>query len=398
MSGDLPKDHPLTLKVMRLTKPSFGSVSFSTWAKDIDLNDHTPQQEKSCPNFMISESLLLPQSIENIYLGETFSCYICLHNDSAELVNEISLKVDLQTSSQRIGLQNQFQTGCTELEPGSSLGEVVNHEVKELGQHILVCAVTYAKNGATTSDNKAYFRKFFKFPVAKPLDVRTKFYNAESDDVYLEAQVQNTSHLPMVLERVALEPSELYTAEQMSFENTVATSCKLNFIKPNDTRQYLFRLKPDKKQALKAYRGVTQVGKIDMVWFTTNGERGRLQTSQLQRIVPGSGDLRLIVDKVPNTVKLGDKFCISFRLHNCVGRTLDLLISVENSLNRGIIWHEGQENTLTGQVEAELALKVSLELVAEKVGLYAISGVRVKDTLLDRLYEFDEIAQTFVYS
>jgi hypothetical protein len=26
---------------------------------------------------------------------------------------------------------------------------------------------------------KMNFRKFFKFPVAKPLDVRTKFYNAD---------------------------------------------------------------------------------------------------------------------------------------------------------------------------------------------------------------------------
>lgn len=39
----------------------------------------------------------------------------------------------------------------------------------------LVCAVTYS----TVTTDKAYFRKFFKFPVAKPLDVRTKFYNAE---------------------------------------------------------------------------------------------------------------------------------------------------------------------------------------------------------------------------
>lgn len=38
----------------------------------------------------------------------------------------------------------------------------------------LVCAVSY-----TTHKNEMYFRKFFKFPVTKPIDVRTKFYNAE---------------------------------------------------------------------------------------------------------------------------------------------------------------------------------------------------------------------------
>ena len=58
-------------------------------------------------------------------------------------------------------------------------------QVKELGTHILVCAVSYV---GPTGEN-LYFRKFFKFQVLKPLDVKTKFYNADSDDVYLEAQV-----------------------------------------------------------------------------------------------------------------------------------------------------------------------------------------------------------------
>ncbi len=48
-------------------------------------------------------------------------------------------------------------------------------KVKELGTHILVCEVFY--NSA--AKGKLNFRKFFKFQVMKPLDVKTKFYNAE---------------------------------------------------------------------------------------------------------------------------------------------------------------------------------------------------------------------------
>lgn len=40
----------------------------------------------------------------------------------------------------------------------------------------LICSVNYK----TIADEKMYFRKFFKFPVAKPIDVKTKFYNAEA--------------------------------------------------------------------------------------------------------------------------------------------------------------------------------------------------------------------------
>ena len=70
----------------------------------------------------------------------------------------------------------------------------------------LVCEVSYNNfMGIQTS-----FRKFFKIQVLKPLDVKTKFYNAENDDVYLEAQVQNITKGPICLEKIALDASHLF--------------------------------------------------------------------------------------------------------------------------------------------------------------------------------------------
>ena len=69
-------------------------------------------------------------------------------------------------------------TGSTQggqLHSGDSIDQVLSHEVKELGTHILVCEVSYSAPGKS----KMNFRKFFKFNVMKPLDVKTKFYNAE---------------------------------------------------------------------------------------------------------------------------------------------------------------------------------------------------------------------------
>lgn len=84
----------------------------------------------------------------------------------------------------------------------------------------LVCEVSYQHpNGLSKS-----FRKFFKIHVLKPLDVKTKFYNAESDDVFLEAQVQNITAGPICLEKVALEASNQFTGNKpvnlyIKFEN-----------------------------------------------------------------------------------------------------------------------------------------------------------------------------------
>jgi hypothetical protein len=54
-----------------------------------------------------------------------------------------------------------------------------------------------------------------------------------------------------------------------------------------DTRQYLYCLtpKPELYGESKIIKGVTNIGKLDIVWKTSMGEKGRLQTSPLQRVV-----------------------------------------------------------------------------------------------------------------
>ena len=120
----------------------------------------------------------------------------------------------------RLPLLQSPQQG-SQVHSGGSIDNVLSHEVKELGTHILVCEVSYSAPGKS----KLNFRKFFKFNVMKPLDVKTKFYNAESEDVFLgnliviisfigseynffilflEAQVQNVTAGPLCLEKVGM--------------------------------------------------------------------------------------------------------------------------------------------------------------------------------------------------
>lgn len=95
-----------------------------------------------------------------------FSSYISVHNDSTHIVKDVLIKADLQTSSQRLNL-SASNAVLAELNPDRCIDDVIHHEVKEIGTHILVCAVSYT----TQAGEKMYFRKFFKFQVLKPLDV-----------------------------------------------------------------------------------------------------------------------------------------------------------------------------------------------------------------------------------
>uniref|UniRef100_A0A3Q3K4F0 Trafficking protein particle complex subunit 13 n=1 Tax=Monopterus albus TaxID=43700 RepID=A0A3Q3K4F0_MONAL len=351
-----------------------------------------PSTIKGAEMLMLGEMLTLPQNFGNIFLGETFSSYISVHNDSNQVVKDILVKADLQTSSQRLNL-SASNSAVVELKPECCIDDVIHHEVKEIGTHILVCAVSYT----TQYGEKLYFRKFFKFQVLKPLDVKTKFYNAETDEVFLEAQIQNITTSPMFMEKVSLEPSMMYNVTELNTcgDQRESTFGKMSYLQPMDTRQYLYCLKPKPEYAEKAgvIKGVTVIGKLDIVWKTNLGERGRLQTSQLQRMAPGYGDIRLSLDVIPDTVNLEEPFDIICKITNCSERTMDLVLEMCNT--RSIHWC-GVSGRQLGKLSPAAFLSVPLTLFSSVQGLQSISGLRLKDTFLKRTYEYDDIAQVCV--
>ena len=93
---------------------------------------------------------------------------------------------------------------------------------------------------------------------------------------------------------------------------------KVNYLKSQDSRQYLFSLTPrsDLRLNYKQLKGATNIGKLDIIWRSNFGERGRLQTSQLQRLAPSHGDLRFNVESVPNIVLIDQAFKIICSIFN----------------------------------------------------------------------------------
>lgn len=427
MSDNL-REELLSLRVMRLARPKLNenvTVPIDP-CDDISNELHKSLKEITGEDNLelpIGSYLLVPQTFDSIYLGETFTCYVCISNDSVQTCVEVSSKVQLQTKTQKILLNSKLNDLNAELPSKKQIGQVISYEVKETGQHILVCEVNYK----TQNGERMYFRKHFKYLVNKPIDVKTRFYNAEdnlNNDVYLEAQVQNTCCNPIVLEKVVLDPSEFYqsceiksTTKPLSnisaispdtFNNfnisTVECSSKAKgkntndniFLLPREIRQYLYRLTPKMhKHSMHQYRGVTTIGKLDMAWRSQMGERGRLQTSQLQRMAPGYGDVRLIIQSIPSVIKLRVPFEIVCRLYNFCERNLDLYYDVINIPKAGLEFC-CLNGVHLGQISQNKTVDFKLTVLPVSPGFQYLSGIRVTDGFLNRLYEFDEISNVFV--
>lgn len=188
-----------------------------------------------------------------------------------------------------------------------------------------------------------------------------------------------------------------------------------------DTRQYLYCLTP-KKDVLRdnALRGVTNIGKLDIVWKTNMGEKGRLQTSHLQRMAQGYGDMRVTVDSIPDIVYVGVAFTLRLNVTNCSDRTMDLIMALQNerqgrglassnlpiqngdsdvvtpnSTSPALVW-TGVSNRNFGKLAPKSCLALELSMIPRVPGLHSISGLRIVDAFLKRTYEHDEIAQVLV--
>ncbi|KAL3285741.1 hypothetical protein HHI36_000268 [Cryptolaemus montrouzieri] len=386
------EEHLLALKVMRLTRPTLSSpLPLTCDSKDLPGNlfnnalQQDPTSVQGTETLCCGQFLLLPQSPVNIYLGETFSSYICVFSETQQVVRNIY--VDLQTSSQKLPLSANPPTA--ELAPEETINIVIHHEVKEIGTHILVCEVSY--NNAVGIP--ATFRKFFKIQVLKPLDVKTKFYNAENDDVYLEAQVQNITMGPICLEKVALDASQNYDVTSLNFTNdgeNIFGSTML--VHPNSICQFLYCLTPNKNVSdMKKLSG--PIGKLDIVWRSNLGEKGRLQTSQLQRMGPDYGDIRLLINELPNFVVLEEPFTFKCELINNCERTVDLMLSFENV--EGIAWC-GISGRKLDPLPPHTTRILEFKAIPLIPGLNSLSGIKLLDTFLKRTYTYDDLGQIFV--
>jgi hypothetical protein len=119
--------------------------------------------------------LLLPEAFGTISLGETFTSSLCVNNESALEIIGGHLLVEIQTASNKIVL-GEIGGIDSRLQPNQILQLVVNHEIKELGQHVLACTVSYhvppaLRNSSVPPEDPANptlrtIRKFYKFIVS----------------------------------------------------------------------------------------------------------------------------------------------------------------------------------------------------------------------------------------
>ncbi|PPQ63169.1 hypothetical protein CVT24_005714 [Panaeolus cyanescens] len=325
MASDGPS-HLLSLKVMRVSRPELASAWQPFYSSSPSFSAHSsssilslqgtsplPGHPKTLRDFThASELLMLPSSFGSIQLGETFSSCLCVNNETHVDVELVQMRVEMQTVTNKVTLYETDKTTGDMLGGGDTLEHVVHHEIKELGQHVLACTVTYrlppnarsVPGASEDADDPSLqtFRKFYKFAVTNPLSVKTKVHASKSpsamlsagerEKVFLEVHIQNLTQDSICFERMRLECTDEWEAKDANIlddEGASIFSGSMALMHPQDMRQYIYILTPKHVEPVPPLHtpgSVIPLGRLDISWRSSFGEPGRLLTSMLSRRIP----------------------------------------------------------------------------------------------------------------
>ncbi|KQJ97304.1 hypothetical protein BRADI_3g30000v3 [Brachypodium distachyon] len=334
--------------------------------------------------------LVLPQAFGAIYLGETFCSYISINNSSGLEAREVIIKAEIQTERQRILLLDTSKSPVESIRSGGRYDFIVEHDVKELGAHTLVCTALYNDGDA----ERKYLPQFFKFTVSNPLSVRTK------DTTYLEACIENHTKSNLYMDQVDFEPAEQWSATILEADehpsvvkSTIRDLCKQPILirAGGGIYNYLYQLRPssDESSQIKA-EGSSVLGKFQITWRTNLGEPGRLQTQNINSTPTPSKDVDLRAVKVPPVIFLERPFMVNLCVTNQTGKTVgpfEVFLASNISGEQKAVLVNGLQKLVLPLVEAFESINFDLSMVATQLGVQKISGITMYAVQERKYYE-----------
>eukprot|EP00049_Salpingoeca_infusionum_P007594 m.123564 g.123564 ORF g.123564 m.123564 type:complete len:423 (+) comp13754_c0_seq17:111-1379(+) len=383
--------HPLSLKVMRLTRPSL-TQRFPTSTEPTDEIDdaiHSLQRGAAVDvpkleDCALTNLLKLPSVSGPVYLGEMFSAFLCIRNDSEGPVSDVSLKVDFQTDGGRDLLVEPSQR--QRLEPGQQLPQTISYDVRAIGVHVLSCVVFYTNS---IGEQKS-FPKYFKFKVVQPLDVHPTFTHLPKC-ILLEVRLRNMMQHPVHFQSVKFHPSPAFkhkdhTVYHLESDDPTAPPRPMSVfpqhtaLQPKDARQYLYKLTPASGVVDLPFKMEAAVGKLDIVWRGMLGEPGTLQTSQLIRRVPKTSAFEADVTVDTTEVLVHKQFQCKCRIMNLTAVDLAVSLEIDQSTceKQGIVV-VGETSQNLGIIPAQGELPVDLQLLPVVSGITTLTGIRVQE-------------------
>ncbi|KAF2765714.1 hypothetical protein EJ03DRAFT_318843 [Teratosphaeria nubilosa] len=301
--------HALSLKVLRLSRPSLATQTPLPPTKFGDRLDISPKASLAYPftspdespsSFPLTPLLTLPAAFGAAYVGETFVCTLCVNNEAQDgdgrSISNVKISAELQTPNNQGGqtldlekAQDADRDEEADLAAGGTLQSTLRHDLKEEGAHVLAVMVTYTETSVQEcSADKCRvrsFRKLYQFVSQQLIAVRSKVTERkrlEKQDAFrqwiLEAQLENVGETSAVLEKVWLQERDGVVSQAVNGGCEGGKDAVV--LKPQDVEQVMFVLEKEKELEVVTGQRVP-LAQLSIDWRSAMGERGSLTTGWL---------------------------------------------------------------------------------------------------------------------
>lgn len=295
----------------------------------------SPAESTNSDPFILSPMVNLPPSFGSAYVGETFSCTLCVNHDAFDLlegdagglkptptgqktIRDVRIEAEMKTPTTAAtatsgggggvvklslsppgpgGVDDTASKGHggVDLLPGETLQKIVNFDLKDEGNHVLAVTVSYYE-ATETSGRTRTFRKLYQFICKASLIVRTKpgplprlggGGRAGGRRWVLEAQLENCSEDAMQLEKADMELEEGLVCRGLNWDVLAGDGqIEKPVLHPGEVEQVCFVIEEvvgdgDGGKGVQEQDGRIIFGVLGVGWRSEMGNRGFLTTGKL---------------------------------------------------------------------------------------------------------------------
>ena len=245
------------------------------------------------PTPQLTNHSQIPAGFGSLYVGQTFTSYICVTNHSDFVTSNVSIRtlIHSPSDSKRASVSS---TGADEseieertLQSKESWHLTVSEDILLSGEYTLEVRVQYE----TEEGAPKQYKKLYRMTSTPCLSIRTKISKVrrrnESDGNFiravLEVQLENTTREGLFIRTLELSPLDNWSIRSLndglgiisSDEDFEISNVSLGLLNPGDINQYMYeltRMSPPKDSP-------TPVGRLKIHWQATSMEVGKLATS-----------------------------------------------------------------------------------------------------------------------
>jgi len=353
----------ISLKVMRISRPILHQESpiYTDDDEDLEFNSNYSG---------LSNSLLIPNSVGDFYLGEPANFMVTVQNQNQ--IGLENIRVVILTESRNVQRTTVHDSRRSDPLLKSELETIYfKIDCRYPEEIAMMCEISYDKG----NQKDLNFKRKYLLPVKTPFEINWDWTVLGAGQNMLKISIINKIEKQIIFEECKIK-------DQSVKITTIHESSK-KILKMNNILTKSFFI----ESPIADFTNVQL--SLDLIWKSENGNRGHIQYSQIRPKVNPKDEIEVKI-KTNQPAKRLESSDIEVKIENNTERNIDLIMELNLDQDQLIQWN-GQTRQVIGLLQPKSKKEINLSIVPLQKGTLQLPKLAFKDTLLGLTYNFNNL-------